>query len=234
MIGVDDTDVVGSPGTGRLARRLAERVELAGFGRPLGVTRHQLFEGSGVPKTSRNSAAAIALAGADPVGSGRFAVEFLLQEHAPGSDPGLALLRGEPARSLVDFARRIQRELVERDEARRVAAAAGVRLMGLAGTQDGVIGALAAAALRADGDDGRFVGLPGIRELPERVTVDALLASSGVEEVIDEETGTPLDGSVDLIIGSWVRPRVVGGRPVIVARLRRGRWVNADARPARV
>ena len=60
VVGIDDTDMPGIGGTGRLARRLAAEVEARGIGRSMGVTRHQFYEGPGVPKTARNSAAAIA------------------------------------------------------------------------------------------------------------------------------------------------------------------------------
>ena len=42
-IGLDDTDVIGSRGTGRVARALADLLVGAGLGDSLGVTRHQLL-----------------------------------------------------------------------------------------------------------------------------------------------------------------------------------------------
>ncbi|MCJ7726722.1 MAG: hypothetical protein MUP76_10090, partial [Acidimicrobiia bacterium] len=156
VVGIDDTDMPGTPGTGRLARLLGGLLEESAAGRVCGVTRHQLFEGPGVPKTSHNSAAAILLADADPALAESLGVEFLLEHAADGSDPGIAVLVGRPSPEVLSLARRTQRELVQRSEAEEAAADAGIRLRGLGGTNDGVIGALAAAALRADGGDGRF------------------------------------------------------------------------------
>jgi hypothetical protein len=234
IVGVDDTDVVGSPGTGRLVRLLAAELEAAGIGAGGGVTRHQLFEGSGVPKTSRNSAAALALTGADHslVESAAFA--FLRRHHAPGSDPGLAVLGDPPGPDAVAFGRRVQAEVVSVEEAMRAGDVAGIRLHRVAGGMEGMIGALAAAVLRADGNDGRYVGLRGIRELPEVATVAGVLTRSAIEAVIDGRSRAELAASEVLHLGSWVRPRLVDGRPVLVAtRSERGSWRNADARPAR-
>ncbi|HSR14351.1 MAG TPA: hypothetical protein VLL51_01265 [Gemmatimonadales bacterium] len=230
IVGIDDTDMPGTPGTGRLARLLAE--ELAGIGPVSGVTRHQLYQGPGVPKTHRNSAAAIGMTGAvSPEEILGAAARFLLREHAPGSDPGVAVVAGSPPGEVVAFARRAQSGLVDRDEAQRIAADAGVPVIGLAGTRDGLIGALAAAALRAEGNDGRYIGLSGIRQLEPVCTVDEILACSGIAAVIDVDTGDPLAGGSRLDTGNWVRPRLIGGRPVLMARRHEGAWVNADARP---
>jgi len=231
VVGIDDTDMPGTPGTGRLARMLSGLFEEAAAGRVCGVTRHQLFEGPGVPKTSHNSAAAIVLVDADPALAESLGVEFLLEHAAEGSDPGIAVLVGRPSPEVLALARRTQQELVLRPEAERAAADAGIRLRGLGGTNDGVIGALAAAALRADGGDGRFVGLRGIRDLKGRMTVADILRRSGVAAVVDEATGMPLDDGQVLETGDWVRPRVVGHAPIVVARsTEMGSWVHADAR----
>ncbi len=130
---------------------------------------------------------------------------------------------------VLGFARRAQREPVTQTEARRLAEATSIELLGLGGTEDGVIGALCGAVLRADGNDGRFVGLSGIRDVAGSVTVAGLLARTGITAVVDTE-GEPLEGAVRLDVGPWMRPRLVGGRPVVVARCVEGRWVNADAR----
>jgi hypothetical protein len=231
IVAIDDTDMPGTRGTGRLARLIAE--ELSPVGRSLGVTRHQLFEGPGVPKTHRNSAAAIGIAtSASPQAILEDAAAIVSREHAPGSDPGVAVLSGSPAPELVTFGRRTQEGLVDRDEALRVAAASGMLVRGLAGTGDGIIGSVAAAALRADGSDGRYVGLRGIRSLTGTMTAAEILSRSDITAVVDLATGESVPGDGRLDTGDWIRPRLVGGRPVLMARRDRGAWVNADARPS--
>ena len=62
-VGIDDTDVVGSPGTNQLARLLVAAV--AGDCRCRRIVRHQLLDDPRVPYTSKNGSASITL---EPVG----------------------------------------------------------------------------------------------------------------------------------------------------------------------
>jgi hypothetical protein len=230
VVGIDDTDMPGIGGTGRLARLLAE--ELAAVAESGGVTRHQLYEGPGVPKTSRNSSAAIAVeTSITPVELLERVAIIVSREAIPGSDPGVAVLTGSPPGAVLRFARSAQSGLVTRADATRLAEDAGIPLRGLDGTEDGVIGALCGAALRADGNDGRFVGLPGIRDVSGHTTVTDLLGRTAISHVVDGATGSLLGGEVIIDVGNWVRPRLLHGRPVVVARRVEGTWVNADARP---
>jgi hypothetical protein len=230
VVAIDDTDMPGTRGTGRLARQIAEEIDP--IGRSLGVTRHQLFEGPGVPKTKRNSAAAIGLATlAAPEEILEVVAPILLRERVAGSDPGVSVLAGRPSVEALRFARRVQTELVTQEEALRVAVEEGVPTLGLAGTRGGLIGALAAAVLRADGNDGRYVGLLGIRDLSGIVTVGEILQESGITAVVDADTGEAVPVDVRLDTGDWIRPRLVGGRPVLMACSHEGAWSNADARP---
>lgn len=230
VIGIDDTDMPDVGGTGSLARRVAAEVGALGIGDPTGVTRHQFYEGPGVPKTSRNSAAAISFTAVASAAALFDAVcAIVARESIPGSDPGVCLLTGTAATELIAFGRRAQTGLVNQAEARRLAETAAVALVGLGGTNDGVIGALGAAALRADGDDGRYVGLPGIREVSGEIKVSDLLERTAIAAVVDQDR-TPLERSGIINVGDWVRPRLIGGQPVLVARRDGKDWVNADTR----
>lgn len=230
VIGVDDTDMPGIGGTGRLARRLVAEVEALGLGRSKGVTRHQFYEGPGVPKTARNSAAAMVL---DGVGSASELFETVCgivgRESIEGSDPGVAIGR-ESSTDLVSFARRTQEGLVTQSDARRLGATHAAGLIGLGGTEDGVIGALGAMALRIEGNDGRFVDLPGIRQVAGVMTVGDILELTGITAIIDVVGEEPLPHTSRLDLGDWVRPRLMGGHPVLVAKRAREKWVNADSR----
>lgn len=229
-IGVDDTDMPGIGGTGRLARQIVAEIFEGGLGVSEGVTRHQLFEGPGVPKTSRNSSAAITFRQVDDPGELLAAIcDTVTRDSIEGSDPGVVMMARPPGPEELTYARRAQAGLVTQSDARRLGQAPEMTLIGLGGTEDGVIGALAAAALRADGNDGRFVGLPGIREVSGQIRVDELLERTGISWVADD-AGEPLGGSCILDVGDWVRPRLVRGHPVLVARRDQEEWVNADAR----
>ncbi|MDH3250361.1 MAG: hypothetical protein OEQ47_15430, partial [Acidimicrobiia bacterium] len=184
IVGIDDTDMPGIGGTGGLARRLTD--ELADVAESLGVTRHQFYEGSGVPKTSRNSSAAIVFATElTPLELLEAVAAIVTRESIRGSDPGVAVITGTPPDGVVAFARAAQGGLVTRSEAVRLATDTGIPLVGLGGTEDGVIGALGGAALRADGNDGRFVGLHGIRDVSGPITVTDILHRTAIRSVVD-------------------------------------------------
>jgi hypothetical protein len=229
VVGIDDTDMPGTPGTGRLARLLAAEIEAGGLGCVLGVTRHQLFDGPGVPKTSHNSAAALAVRGGDASRLARRVATFLEREHAAGADPGFALVTGVASPRAVAFAVRAKQQVVTREEAWEIAGHAGVPLQSVAGSGDGVIGALCAAVLRRGGNDGRFVGLEGIREVHGTVTVGSVVGGTRVDDVVDEETEVSLAPDVLVDTCDWVRPRLVCGRAILVVRRIEERWVNVDA-----
>src|SRR5512139_2830247 len=92
-IGLDDTDILNSPGTGHLARDIA--ANLAARYPIWGITRHQLLNDPRVPMTARNSANVIHLvvepAGLDLPGLADEVAGLMLARFQPGSDPGLCL-----------------------------------------------------------------------------------------------------------------------------------------------
>jgi hypothetical protein len=111
--------------------------------------------------------------------------------------------------------------LVRQAEARALAAAHGIALHGLGGTEDGVIGALAAVGLAACGEDGRYVQVGHIRSLAGLQPVAALLAA-GVAAVQTRD-GQP-------VTGGWVqtdrlRPARRGGQPVAVVEWAGDHWL---------
>ena len=216
LVAIDDTDMPGTPGTGRRAREIAGLFREAGHP-TLGVTRHQLLVDPRIPYTSHNSSACIAVqAGADVATLWEIARDHLLAVCADGSDPGLcvAYARACPA-FLTDFGRRAQKEVLKREIAEALAQEAGVRLAGLAGTRDGLIGALAAVGLRKGGHDGRFIELGRVRDLDGTVSVD-VICRAGVDRVVDPQ-GNALDSADNVATMNWVRPRLRNGLAVMFA-----------------
>ena len=193
FIGLDDTDIITSPGTGHLARDIASI--LAERYRLIGVTRHQLLNDPRVPMTAKNSANVIHLQLDSPVEVARDLTHLadevtgLMQARfQPGSDPGLCLAMDLPP-TIAEFGRRAQTTLVTVGEARRLADLHGLILHPLGGDGGGVIGALAGVGLAATGNDGRFnwVGQVGqIRELRGMQPVEAIIAA-GITRVQSAE-----------------------------------------------
>ena len=220
FIGLDDTDTLESRGTGHLAREIA--AALAADYPVLGVTRHQLLVDPRVPCTKKNSSAAIALnvnGGSDPAALAERIRALMLANYQPGSDPGLCVAAAVPA-AVVEFGRQAQRRLVTQGEARSLAAAHAIPLLGLGGDQGGVIGALAAVGLAASGEDGRYVLVGRSRELMGLQPVSALLAA-GITAVRTLDGQPVTDGLVNV---DKLRPARRGGQPVAVVEWTGDYW----------
>ena len=214
-LGIDDTDVIGSPGTNRLARVIVDRLGAAGNGAI--ICRHQLFFDPRVPYTSGNGSASIQLprGGDVPRETLLDTVRGVMREwYVEGSDPGLAMAAGASA-EMMAFAERAKREVVTQDDARAAAARSGCHLEGLGGTNQGIIGALAAIALADGGNDGRVVQAhewPWPDEFGGVQTV-AAIHGRGVSE-IRAVSGEAFTGeAVD--VGKRLRPNWRDGRIVL-------------------
>jgi len=220
FVGLDDTDTLESRGTGRLARQIA--AALATDYAVLGVTRHQLLVDPRVPCTRNNSSAAIILNANGNLDLTMLLArvrELMLEDYQPGSDPGLCVA-GEVPAAITEFGRCTQNQLVTQDEARMLAAAHGIPLVGLGGDEDGVIGALAAVGLVASGEDGRYVLVGRSRELSGLQPVSALL-EAGIFAVQTPDGQPVISG---LVQTDKLRPARRGGRPIAVVEWRGGHW----------
>ncbi|MBI1903188.1 MAG: ABC transporter substrate-binding protein [Planctomycetia bacterium] len=240
-LGIDDTDMVGSPGTNQLALAIAAR--LAGAYECRFIVRHQLLVDPRVPCTSKNGSASILLQPVSAAGPPLRAVaetrawkgrpttgellatvrDVMHERFVAGSDPGLCLAEEVPP-EVVQFGRRCQRELVEQHEAFELASKAALWLEGLGGTGGGVIGALAAVGLAATGDDGRVVSIGAWPDDLCGSQPVAALRERGVA-VQCADTGRTIDrGSVD--VGKRLRPSFRGGAAVLFVRPSQGPSCN--------
>ena len=221
FIGLDDTDTLESRGTGHLARQIA--ATLAADHTLLGVTRHQLLVDPRVPCTRNNSCAAIVLDGDGDVDTASLLARvraLMMDDFQLGSDPGLCIAHTVPD-AVTAFGRRAQRHLIAQSEARNLAAAHQIPLLGLGGTEDGVIGALAAVGLAASGEDGRYVLVGSSRELNGLRPVSELL-QAGIA-VVQTAAGEPvLDG---LVQTDKLRPARRGTRPIAVVEWAGDHWL---------
>jgi len=233
LIGIDDTDDLDSRGTGYLAQVLLARLRDLGLGGPVGATRHQLLVDPRIPYTSHNTSACIAWRTAtvgDEAAVIAEAGRFLETVTAPGADPGLAVvarprLASAHSEALTAYGLRAKVDVLAREEAVELAARAGVHLSGHGGTQDGIVGALAAVGLHLSGDDGLFLWMEGIRGLFGSRTTSELLSLVPIDGIRDQAGARP--GPDDVIeLGGWVRPILEGGRAVLLveAAIAEGRW----------
>ena len=156
-VGIDDTDMPGTPGTNHFARAVA--TSLANDFECHAIVRHQLLRDPRVPCTSKNSAACLILRSIGDWSQQRLIERlqgYVVDRLLDGSDPGICVA-SRVSQAVADFGVMCQRELVCQSTARALAAQQGIPLVGCGGTEDGVIGALAAVGLAACGDDGRVV-----------------------------------------------------------------------------
>jgi hypothetical protein len=230
LIGIDDTDSEDSRGTGFRARGLGALLAERGLAATGGVSRHQLFVDPRIPYTSHNSSLCldsdVSASRPELVGACR---SYLKDESAPGSDPGLCVAPfAAVSGAVVSFARRAKTEVLQVAEAEELARTEGIHLETVAGDRCGVIGALAAVGLRAMGDDGRFVWVPGVRELNGSHRAASLVRETGIDEV--RGTDGSAVGADDLVdVDPWPRPVVRGGRAVLLVQPgdKDGTWMLA-------
>jgi hypothetical protein len=213
-IGLDDTDMPGTRGTGHLARDVA--AWLGNDYSIVGVSRHQLLHDRRIPFTANNSSNVIKLDApeADRLPIFDRVVQFVLPQCPEGSDPGLCVAYPEQVRGVM-FGHKCQIEVVPLQLAVETAATRNILLKSLAGSPCGMIGALAGVCLAASGNDGRFVQVGCVRDLKGRVPIAAVL-DSGVACVITEDGTKILTGDIET--GNKLRPALRDGRPTLYVK----------------
>jgi hypothetical protein len=207
-VGIDDTDMPGTPGTNQFAKALAVRLADR-YGCSL-IVRHQLLFDSRVPYTSKNSSASMLLKpktgeGVEPLIDELRA--FVREWFIEGSDPGFCVALTIPG-EITEFGERCQKELMTQREARQLAKTHNIHLEGCGGTEDGVIGCLAAVGLVAEGNDGRVVQIgswPDDLDGPQDI---ASLEARGVKVRSLESGENVATGTVD--VGKHLRPNYRG------------------------
>lgn len=217
IVGIDDTDIVGSPGTNQLARAILKKIPSGA--RDAIIIRHQLFFDPRVPYTSKNGSASIQLphvaAGEIPA-LGEMIRRVMADWYVEGSDPGLCMA-AEVTEEMKQYGQCCKDRVITQEEARDVAARSGCYLEGLGGTNQGIVGALAGVGLVATGGDGRVVhreswtypddSFSGPRSIEE-------IAARGVDEIRILESGERIsEGPVD--VGKHLRPNWRNSRIVL-------------------
>lgn len=219
-VGLDDTDVLGSRGTGRLAREIAGA--LSQSYRVFGVTRHQLLVHPDIPFTSHNSCAVIHLDASEAVIADVFETvkRLMLNEFITGSDPGLAVASSQQVLpSVVAFGLDAKTIVIPQERALQVAQGCNIRLGGLGGTFGGIIGALAGVGLASLGCDGRFLLRGRNRELSGVRSVKEILAA-GIDAVVSLDGTTLMEGSVRILKNAT--PSFVQGKAILFVAERDG------------
>ena len=233
-IGIDDTDMPGSPGTGRIAKGLAQSLIKLGLGTSLGVSRHQLLVDDRIRYTSHNSSKGLALKTDRSVEELRQpCIDFMQSCFQPGSDPGLCICADfQINEEILRFGEMASSKILTKADAQDLAAKHHVFLVELGGSGEGIIGALASVGLRAGGNNGRLVDLRGIKEIRGEISVGEILDRTDIIRVQDNN-GIELRRNEFIDSLDWIRPSLVGGQPVLrvkpgVARTGKPIWVPSE------
>jgi hypothetical protein len=213
LIGIDDTDNPTSPGTGRLARNLCQELVKRGL-KSLGVTRHQFLVDSSIPYTSHNSGACISVE-SDDIREVDFAFDYIACISAKGSDPGVCIaLSDGVSEEVFDFGKAAQERILPIELSFELARNSNIKLRGLGGNCLGAIGALASVGLRSRGNDGRFIDMPGLRELPHKVNSEQL-EKIGIKLMYRDNRHTPDQNDIYDTL-DWIRPSLINNKPVLI------------------
>ncbi|HEU5002300.1 MAG TPA: hypothetical protein VFW71_05915 [Actinomycetota bacterium] len=225
LIGIDDTDGEGSRGTGALAVSLIQALDADRVGAAMGVTRHQLYRGPGVEATSENVALCLALKAShrlEPSAFVDFVSAFLEAERGPGSAPGVAIARepawedAQTAMRLTNFGQQAKSSVVDVATAQAVAPDVHVHLASFGGSDRGVVGALAAVALHASGEDGIFLWLPDLEDAVGQITYRQLrLLAPAIDIALDPDGREP-EPEQFVDVGTRVRPVLFKGLSVLL------------------
>ena len=224
LIGIDDTDGRDGSGTAPLSRQLAEWLQNDHLAEPNGITRHQLSTKKQIDYTVHNSAVCLSLDTGNVEAVWETTRDFLALESDRRSNVGLCLSRWESiSHDVIAWGQRAKKEVLTLDEARQLATKSHVRFAELKGSGVGLIGALAAIGLHREGNDGRFIWLPGLPDLQGRISVGEIFEKSAVDRVCTlDELELPISTLVDL--GDWARPVLRNGQATLYVEEKKHGW----------
>ncbi|MFT5789291.1 MAG: hypothetical protein ACI8SJ_001407 [Shewanella sp.] len=200
LICIDDTDDIGTKGTGEIAEEIANLLAQAHLKTEITsdrclVTRHQLFVHPDIPYTSHNSAMCFQFETHLCFETiKQICVAHLLVESAEAADPGLAILDMASMydiNALIAFGRSAKEAVKTKQQAYELAAELGIDLTEHGGTGQGVIGALAGLGLRLSGQDGRVkgqleLGHYGDASAAVELSVTDILTMSSLQAVLSD------------------------------------------------
>jgi hypothetical protein len=230
LLGIDDTDNLESRGTGHRVRQLAEWLKENNLAEPQAITRHQLLVDPRIPYTSHNSSACLVVETENANEVWESAREFLLLESAIGSDVGLCMAEWNSVNNeVLEFGNRAKLEVLTMSETQQTASRSNIRCEGLTGTGGGIIGALSAIGLHRAGNDGRFLWLPGLRELEGKYSVQEIFMKGHVEKIC---TIDDIELSFETIVnvGEWIRPVLKNGKATLYVEEKNHEW-NIISKP---
>jgi hypothetical protein len=207
-IGIDDTDNLETKGTGFRAREIAKRIINQLKGIVHHISRHQLLFDPRIPFTSHNSSLCLNLTTDSIEDVKSICKEYLLEFSAPGSDAGLCIANKKNiSHQVIEWGQKAKTEILTQKMAYEIAEENSIYLVGLTGTKDGIIGALAGVGLRAGGNDGRVNWLVGreVREMYGIFSAAEIKSTLQIDEIVQID-GAEIPDESFIFSGDWIRP----------------------------
>ena len=224
---LDDTDNLESRGTGKLSRTIAE--ELSKDYPVYGVTRHQLYKHPDIPYTSHNTCSVIHINSLkkEHVNELFEVVKHeMLDDFIEGSDPGLAVaLENQVTPALAAFGNDAKCTILNQKKARTLAQNLNIRLEGLGGTEDGVIGAMAGIGLAYTKNDGRFLLIKNNKLKGSNTVTDII--NAGVDAVYTLDGRRVREGLVQND-SNLTKPCPVNGQVILFVEEREGKLMAVN------
>lgn len=191
LICIDDTDNLDSIGTGALLGNMCEEMHSKGLGSAGFITRHQLFIHEDIPYTSHNSSMCCKFETADVSEVLKFAKDYLKNNSAEGSDPGLCIynFKEKDPSLLKEFGLKAKEKIVTKEEAYALAEMYPneIYLSEHGGYGIGVIGAIAGVGLRLTGMDGRIKGKIYPETPGEKLTISEFCEKYNIANALTED-----------------------------------------------
>ncbi|WP_394202726.1 DNA-binding protein [Shewanella waksmanii] len=231
LICIDDTDDIGTKGTGEIAQEIALLLSEGQLSRCAFVTRHQLYVHPDIPYTSHNSAMCFQVRTRFTLLQAKaIAITHLTQQMASASDPGLALLdlhNDYDEAALIEFGLAAKKMVKTKAQAYQLAQQAGVDLSEHGGSGDGVIGAIAGIGLRLFGDDGRVKGQLLSKQSGQIYSAAQLIEMTGADRVIDLQDNVVGLSELIMVTGN-LKAVFRQHQNSILVTPKAGQWINAD------
>jgi hypothetical protein len=123
----------------------------------------------------------------------------------------------------LDFGRRAKLEVLTMPAAEQTASRSQIRCEGLTGTHGGIIGAVSAIGLHRAGNDGRYLWLPGLRDLAGKYQVSEVCRLGHIDRVCALNNSELHPKSV-IDVGEWIRPILRDGKATLYVEENNHEW----------
>lgn len=230
LICIDDTDNMESIGSGELLQIMGQELEAMGLAKAGFITRHQLLVHEDIPYTSHNSSMCceLTIKEEDYECITSFAVKFLTENSAEGSDPGVCLIKRdllteEICQRLISYGQSAKKIILTKEIAYQLAESMPglVHLSEHGGTGQGIIGALAGCGLRLSGNDGRMKGKIYPENAGNNMTVEHICKRYPFDAV-KSVSGEYLEQSQKVKIGEELKGVFLDNKIILLVKLYEG------------